>query len=632
MFSSITKARTVNTKIALATTKKGDMSMAEYVGKMRALADELTYAGKTIDDDELMSYILSGLDYDYNPIMFPLVARVEPISFGEAYSQLLIYEHRVELQHGDANPASANTASRGRGGNRGHGNGGRGRNSTSRGRGHSSGAYPPQQNNNSSNRGGYNNSGSDTRPKCQFCGKRGHTVVNCWHCFDEDFTPDERYAGAATASYGVDTNWYTDTGATDHVTSELEKITVRDKYKGHDQIHTASGAGMKISHIGHSVVKTPTRNLHLNDVLYVPKASKNLVSIHRLASNNSAFLEFHPDYFFIKDQATKKTLLKGCCHNGLYPLPSIKRAYGAVKPSVDRCHSRLAHPAPPIVERKAKSHQLPYLQSHNISSHPLELVYSDIWGPAPNSVSGQKYYVSFIDDYNKFTWIYLLKFKSDVFQKFHEFQSLVERLFNRKIISIQTDWGGEYQRLHNFFSKFSITHHVSCPHAHQQNGAAERKHRHIVEVGLALLAQACMPLKFWGKAFLSAVYLINRTPSRVIEYSTPLKRLFHQQPVYSSLRIFGCACWPNLRPYNHHKLQFRSLQCVFLGYSPIHKRFKCLNPSSGRVYISCDVTFDESVFPFQNMHPNAGQRLQSEISILSPSLLNPLTTDQGFHN
>jgi len=104
--------------------------------------------------------------------------------------------------------------------------------------------------------------------------------------------------------------------------------------------------------------------------------------------------------------------------------------------------------------------------------------------------------VSFIDDFSKFTWIYLLKFKSEVFQKFQEFQALVERLFNRKILAMQTDWGGEYQKLNSFFTKAGIVHHVSCPYAHQQNGSAERKHRHIVEVGLSLLAHASMPLKF----------------------------------------------------------------------------------------------------------------------------------------
>jgi len=91
-----------------------------------------------------------------------------------------------------------------------------------------------------------------------------------------------------------------------------------------------------------------------------------------------------------------------------------------------------------------------------------------------------------------------------VFQKFHEFQSLVERMFNRKIIAVQTDWGGEYQKLHSFFVKCGISHHVSCPHAHQQNGSAERKHRHIVEVGLSLLAS----LFFYNKGGVTVFVLI----------------------------------------------------------------------------------------------------------------------------
>jgi histone deacetylase 1/2 len=204
--------------------------------------------------------------------------------------------------------------------------------------------------------------------------------------------------------------------------------------------------------------------------------------------------------------------------------------------------------------------------------------------------------VSFIDDHSKFVWIYLLRYKSEVFAKFTEFQQLVERRFNRKIVSIQTDWGGEYERLNSFFKNIGISYLVSCPHAHQQNGAAERKHRHIVEVGLSLLAHASMPLKFWDEAFLAATYLINRTPSKILQYSTPLAILFNEQPDYSFLRLFGCACWPNLRPYNSRKLAFRSKRCAFLGYSNMHKGYKCLDISSGRVYISRDVIFDEAIF------------------------------------
>jgi hypothetical protein len=102
----------------------------------------------------------------------------------------------------------------------------------------------------------------------------------------------------------------------------------------------------------------------------------------------------------------------------------------------------------------------------------------------------------------------LLKLKSEVIQKFYESQALVEHFFDRKILSVQSDWGGEYERL-NSFTKIGISHQVSCPHAHQQNGSAERKYRHIVEVGLSLLARAHMPLKFWDEAFLATTYLIN---------------------------------------------------------------------------------------------------------------------------
>jgi histone deacetylase 1/2 len=97
----------------------------------------------------------------------------------------------------------------------------------------------------------------------------------------------------------------------------------------------------------------------------------------------------------------------------------------------------------------------------------------------------------------------LIKHKSDAFQVFHDFQKLVERKFNKKIITVQSDWGGEYEMLHSFFQRIGITHQISCPHAHQQNGSTKRKHRHIVEVRLALLANASMPLKFWDEAFLT---------------------------------------------------------------------------------------------------------------------------------
>jgi hypothetical protein len=96
---------------------------------------------------------------------------------------------------------------------------------------------------------------------------------------------------------------------------------VRDAYNGPDQIFTASGSGMRIKHIGQSIIHTPYHDLQLNHILHVPQSSKNLASVHRLTSDNNVFFELHPDFFLIKDQESRKTLLQGKSRGGLYPLP-----------------------------------------------------------------------------------------------------------------------------------------------------------------------------------------------------------------------------------------------------------------------------------------------------------------------
>jgi hypothetical protein len=136
-----------------------------------------------------------------------------------------------------------------------------------------------------------------------------------------------------------------------------------------------------------------------------------------------------------------------------------------------------------------------------------------------------------------------------------------------------------------------------------------------------------MPLKYWDEAFSTAAYLINKTPSHVINHDTPIHKLCGSSLDYTQLRVFGCACWLNLRPYNTHKLAFKSTRCVFLGYSNLHKEYKCLDVPSGCVYISRDVIFDESVFPFSKLNPNAGAQLKNEIMLLHPTLI-PSSTPQ----
>ena len=194
------------------------------------------------------------------------------------------------------------------------------------------------------NRGRRNSSGKPRAgpdvTRCQFCGKPGHTARDCWCRFEEDeeSSQDEKVAAAADGSYGLDTNWYVDSGATNHITGELEKVTVREKYHGQDQVHAANGEGMRISHIGNSVFKTPHKKIHLRRILHIPSASKNLLSVHRIALDNNVFLEFHPFFFLIKDQVTKKILYRGRCVRGLYPLiPELRRLNKQALPCVYEC-------------------------------------------------------------------------------------------------------------------------------------------------------------------------------------------------------------------------------------------------------------------------------------------------------
>ncbi|KAJ9563058.1 hypothetical protein OSB04_008218 [Centaurea solstitialis] len=139
----------------------------------------------------------------------------------------------------------------------------------------------------------------------------------------------------------------------------------------------------------------------------------------------------------------------------------------------------------------------------------------------------------------------------------------------------------------------------SCAHTSEQNGLVECRHRHVVETGLTLFARSSLPQRFWYLAFETAVYLINRLPSRVSSNKAPFEQVFKRKPDYSFLRVFGCQCFPYLCPYNHHKIEFRSTPCVFPGYSLVHHGYRCFDPSSDRIYIARHVRFNKHVFPYQ---------------------------------
>lgn len=151
------------------------------------------------------------------------------------------------------------------------------------------------------------------------------------------------------------------------------------------------------------------------------------------------------------------------------------------------------------------------------------------------------------------------------------FVLFVENSFSKSVKGFQSDKGGKFINgdVHNLFSAKGILHQQSCPYMPEQNGGVKHKHRSMVDMTLTLLFHASIPMKFWFHAFATATFLLNRFPSTSIRFITPFQKLFGFIPHISHHRIFGCACFPSLKPYNTHKLQPKTAQHVFMDYTQV---------------------------------------------------------------
>ncbi len=296
--------------------------------------------------------------------------------------------------------------------------------------------------------------------------------------------------------------------------------------------------------------------------------TSNLLSVQCFCRDNACSFHFNAHHFQIQDLLTGKPLYS---KDGLYPihglsLPSLESrissflsrssatspfqefsnvSYTACLPSArhnasltNLWHRRLGHPQSRVVQtvlhKQFRDHsfpvsnsyckhcvmgkmtQLPFSNSISCTTSPLEIVHSDVWGPAPiNSINGHRCYVIFVDDFTCFTWFFPLKYKSQVLSSYQHFKRTMENLLGHSIKTLRTDCGGEYSNneFRNFCSTSGIVHQFACPHTSQQNGVANRKHRHIVDMALTLISQSSIPFQYWSYAFSTTVFLINRLPS-----------------------------------------------------------------------------------------------------------------------
>jgi len=165
-------------------------------------------------------------------------------------------------------------------------------------------------------------------------------------------------------------------------------------------------------------------------------------------------------------------------------------------------------------------------------------------------------------------------------------------------------------------------HQSTCPHTPQQNGIAERKNKHLVEIARTLLLGANMPIHYWGDAILTACYLINRMSSSSLKNKVPYSILFPKEPLFHiTPRVFGCLCFVHDMCPGLDKLSARSIKCVFLGYSRLQKGYRCYSPDTKKYYMTAHVTFVEqsTFFPTTTCDSNSIQHVLPIPFIESPA-------------
>jgi hypothetical protein len=290
--------------------------------------------------------------------------------------------------------------------------------------------------------------------------------------------------------------------------------------------------------------------------LHVPSFPVNLLSVSSLVDQFKCIVTFDEKLCIFQEKRTGRVIGTGIRHNGLWVINQEESALAAVVGAQEKeiylLHYRLGHvPFESLnkfypamfkgVDRNKLVCDACELGKHTRSTYssiglrscePFTMIHSDVWGPCSiTSLSGFKWFVTFIDCHTHMTWIYMLRGKHEVLRCFQDFHNLVVNQFNAKIRIIRTDNGKEY--VNNDFiaylSSHGILHQTTCPNTPAQNGVAERKNRHLLEVARSLMFQMNVPKYLWSEALLTAAYLINRMPSRILGMKSPAELLLGQQ-------------------------------------------------------------------------------------------------------
>ncbi|KAK1650674.1 hypothetical protein QYE76_068479 [Lolium multiflorum] len=230
------------------------------------------------------------------------------------------------------------------------------------------------------------------------------------------------------------------------------------------------------------------------------------------------------------------------------------------------------------------------------TSRPLELLHLDLFGPSHyDTLGGSKYGLVIVDDYSRYSWVFLLKSKDETHREFITFAKKAQRMYESEIKAIRTDNGTEFKNytMQEFVDDEGIKHEFSAPYTPQQNGVVERKNRTIIEMARTMLSEFNSPHNFWGEAISTAVHYSNRLFLRPLHNKTPYELLTGNKPNVMYIRVFGCKCLVKNNEGKLGKFETRTIEGIFVGYAENSHAYRYYNRSSGTIEVSCDVVFLE---------------------------------------
>ncbi|KAK8933850.1 hypothetical protein KSP39_PZI015291 [Platanthera zijinensis] len=619
---------------------KENESVRDFVSRMMEIVNQIRSLGDKLKDKKIAPKILRCLPPKFDPIVTTIeeTKDLKTLSITELMGSLQAHEERIKRSNGDLEHAfqsktklSSNEKQFQKYPKSNIRGGGRGRSSESR---FTDFKNPDFKHNSNQVTCALckrtNHTAFDCFYKCKRCKKPTHMEKDCWSKGREEKKEEAKYIQTTEKLLisGVDSEphthetWFIDSGCSNHMTSckhffvELNEST---------KFHVVLGDGKKLAIEGTGTVAVKSKDghtRHIEDVHYVPLLTQSLLSVGQLMKNGYT-ITFEDAHCHIthKERSVCIASVK-MTPNKMFPLDleSPNESAFVCRSTLSLWYNRFAHlnktdvcllkqkqiviGLPDLQEENtncedcifSKSHRLPFpITATWRAQEPLELVHADLWGPAPTPSLGEmRYYLCIIDDFSRFSWIFFLKQKSEAFTEFKEFKAVAEES-GHSIKRLRTDRGGEFigDDFMTFCKDHGISRELTSPRSPEQNGVVERKNRVIAEKMRAMLQHHNLPQELWAEAVKTAIYILNRSPTKAVPGATPYEVWKKRKPNVQHLRTFGCLAFRHIPKENRNKLQMKAEKGVFVGYSLHSKAYRIYDPDKKQLYISRDVIFDE---------------------------------------